>query len=86
MMSGAPRVLATGVILGLLALDFALPNTSIGRRGSSNTAQHDVVGAVAEIGERLPDLRLVGLDGRELLLSDLQGHRVLLTFERSVDW
>ncbi len=86
MMSGAPRVLATGVILGLLALDVALPNTSIGRRGSSDEALRDVVGHSVEIGERLPELRLVSLDGRELRLSDLLGHRVLLTFERSVDW
>jgi hypothetical protein len=86
MMSGAPRVLATGLILGLLALDVALPTTSIGRRGSSDVALRDVVGATGEIGERLPELRLVSLDGRELRLSDWLGHRVLLTFERSVDW
>ncbi|MBW2419694.1 MAG: hypothetical protein JRH19_14210 [Deltaproteobacteria bacterium] len=86
MMSGAPRVLASVAIVGLLALDVALPNTSIGRRGSSDEALNDVVGHSVEIGQRLPELRLMGLDGRELRLSDLLGHRVLLTFERSVDW
>jgi hypothetical protein len=86
MLSGAPRVLATGVILGLLALDVALPTTSIGRRGSSAAVRSDVVGHTGAVGERLPELRLTGLDGRELKLSDWLGHRVLLTFERSVDW
>jgi hypothetical protein len=86
MMSGAPRVLASGIIVGLLALDLALPTTSIGRRGSSDEALRDVAGHSGEVGERLPELRLVNLAGRELRMSDLLGHRVLLTFERSVDW
>jgi len=85
-MSGAPRILATGFIVGLLALDLSLPSTSIGRRGSSAESRSDVAGHAVEIGQRLPDLRLVGLDGRKLMLSDLLGHRVLVTFERSVDW
>jgi peroxiredoxin len=43
-------------------------------------------GAVARIGQPLPVLSLTDLDGAPLRLADLRGHRVLITFERSVDW
>jgi hypothetical protein len=86
MLSGSPRVLATGLILGLLALDVALPTTSIGRRGSSAAARSDVVGHAGAVGEPMADFALADLAGEIVRLSDLRGHRVLLTFERSVDW
>jgi hypothetical protein len=38
------------------------------------------------IGQSLPPLELRGLDGRRYTREDLLGRRVLLTFERSVDW
>ena len=37
-------------------------------------------------GEVLPDFTLRDLDGVPVRLSDLRDQRVLLTFERSVDW
>ncbi len=79
------RILATLVIAALLILDLALPSTGIGRRGTS-PARSDVPSAVGEIGKPLPEFALPDLDGQVVRLSDLRGHRVLLTFERSVDW
>ena len=79
------RSLATLAIAALLALDLALPATPIGRRGTS-AGRDDVPAALAKLGGTLPDFALVDLDGRALRPSDLLGHRVLLTFERSVDW
>jgi cytochrome oxidase Cu insertion factor (SCO1/SenC/PrrC family) len=79
------RILATVLLAGLLALDLALPYTGIGRRGTG-PARNDVASAVGEIGQPLPDFSLLDLDGQVVRLSDLRGHRVLLTFERSVDW
>jgi cytochrome oxidase Cu insertion factor (SCO1/SenC/PrrC family) len=80
------RWLATALILLLLALDAALPYTQIGRRGNDAQARADVHGAVARVGESLPDLELADLDGTPVRLSDFRGRRVLITFERSVDW
>jgi cytochrome oxidase Cu insertion factor (SCO1/SenC/PrrC family) len=74
------------LILLLFALNLALPYTPLGRRGSDAAVRHDVPGAAGAIGERLPDFELPDLDGRPLRLSDLRGHRVVLTFERSLDW
>ena len=79
------RMLATLGIVALLALDLALPSTDLGRRGTS-AARNDVPAAAPKLGEKMPDFSLVDLDGRGIQLSDLLGHRVLLTFERSVDW
>jgi len=80
------RWLATLAILGSLALAIFIPQTSLGRRGTEKTVRADVPGAFGQIGESLPELGLTDLDGRPLRLADLRGHRVLLTFERSVDW
>jgi peroxiredoxin len=41
---------------------------------------------VVRIDQPLPDLALLDLDGRPMDLEALRGHRVLITFERSVDW
>jgi cytochrome oxidase Cu insertion factor (SCO1/SenC/PrrC family) len=78
-------MLATLGIVALLVLDLALPSTDIGRRGTS-AARDDLPSAAPELGEPMPDFSLVDLDGRMIRPSDLLGHRVLLTFERSVDW
>ena len=80
------RWLATLAIGALLLLAIALPYTGIGRRGSDARLRADVEGAVGRTGEVLPDFTLRDLDGVPVRLSDLRGQRVLLTFERSVDW
>jgi cytochrome oxidase Cu insertion factor (SCO1/SenC/PrrC family) len=80
------RWLATAAIAGLLLLDWLLPSTDIGRRGTEAQLRADVPHAVGRVGERLPDFTLPDLDGQPVRLADLRGHPVLITFERSVDW
>jgi hypothetical protein len=80
------RGLATLLILGLLGLNAFLPSTSLGRRGVEARQRSDIEGAYGEIGGYLPDLAFTDIDGRAVRLSDYRGERVLLTFERSVDW
>ena len=79
------RGLATVVLVGLLGLNMALPTTSLGRRGTETLVRADVTSELL-VGRGLPPLKLVGFDGRLHTREDLLGHRVLLTFERSVDW
>ena len=79
------RGLATLVLIALFCLNLALPSTSLGRRGAENEVRADVTSRLL-IGQNLPPLELLGLDGRRYSREDLLGHRVLLTFERSVDW
>jgi len=80
------RVLATIPIVALLAFDLLLPRFDVLRQGTDPVARADVETAVAKVGEPMPDFTLPDLDGVPVTLSDLRGHRVLLTFERSVDW
>ena len=80
------RWIATVGICALVALAFLLPSTSIGRRGTEAAVRSDVPGAVGALGEVLPDFTLPDLAGVPVTLSDFRGKRVLLTFERSVDW
>ena len=75
---------AIGILL-LLALNLALPYTA-GRRGSEAAVRMDAPGAVGRVGETLPDFELPDLDGEPVRLADFRGHRVVLTFERSLDW
>ncbi len=79
------RGLATLVLIALFGLNWSLPSSSIGRRGSENEVRADVATRLS-VGQKLPPIELVGLDGRKTTREDLLGHRVLLTFERSVDW
>ncbi len=79
------RGLATLVLIALFALNLVLPTSSLSRRGSDENVREDVASQLL-IGKKLPPLELVGLDGRAYTREDLLGHRVLLTFERSVDW
>jgi hypothetical protein len=79
------RGLATLLLLALLGLNIALPSTSMGRRGTEKAIRADIESRVA-LGRSLPELELRGLDGRVYSREDLLGKRVLLTFERSVDW
>lgn len=79
------RGLASLALLGLLVLNLMLPSTSIGRRGTEAAARSDVANQLV-MGQGLPELELVGMDGRVYSREDLLGQRVLMTFERSVDW
>jgi hypothetical protein len=81
------RWLATAAIAVLFAGVVMLPRSDLGRRGNEAQARADVESAVGAIGERLPDVTWLDLDtGAPLRLADLRGHRVVLAFERSVDW
>ncbi len=80
------RWLATLVIAALLLLDILIPSTTLGRRGHESATRQEVSSSVVRIGQPLPDLALLDLDGRPMDLEALRGHRVLITFERSVDW
>lgn len=79
------RCLATVALVGLLGLNWLLPTHEMSARGSEMQVRTDFDAELA-IGQRLPQLELVGLDGQIYSRADLEGHRVLLTFERSVDW
>ena len=79
------RGLATLVLVGLLGLNLALPTSSMSHRGSENQVRQDVTSRLL-VGQRLPNLELVDFDGQTVDREDLLGHRVLMTFERSVDW
>lgn len=80
------RWLATAAIGLLFILNLALPITDIGRRGSETLARADIASSTVRIGETLPAFRMQDLSGEIVDSADLRGHRVLLTFERSVDW
>jgi peroxiredoxin len=80
------RILGTLVILALLVLAIGLPYTSLGRRGSEAAPRRDAPDAVGTVGERLPKLSLEDLDGKPVSLADFRGQRVVLIFERSLDW
>jgi hypothetical protein len=77
---------ATGVVLALFGLNLMLPYTAIGRRGTETKVRLEVEEAMSSVGESMPAFSLPKLDGDYLDSVDLLGHRVLLTFERSVDW
>jgi cytochrome oxidase Cu insertion factor (SCO1/SenC/PrrC family) len=80
------RILATVAIVALALLVIAAPSTPLGRRGSEARTRAEAPGATLGIGDAFPTLALQSLDGTPFDLSSLRGHRVLLTFERSVDW
>ena len=79
------RGLATLVLVALLGLNLAMPASSMGNRGSENKVRNDIA-SVLLVGQTLPELELIDFNGRSVTRDDLLGHRVLLTFERSVDW
>ena len=80
------RWIATILIGLLLALDFVLPSTMIGTRGTEAQARLDVPDAFSAVGSPLPDFTMPDLDGHPVRLSDFRGKKLLLTFERSLDW
>jgi cytochrome oxidase Cu insertion factor (SCO1/SenC/PrrC family) len=79
------RALATLVLVGLIGLNFALPTSSLSHRGSENKVRADITSKLL-VGQQLPELELIDLNGTAVTRDDLLGHRVLITFERSVDW
>ena len=80
------RWIATAAIGLLLLLTAFIPQTSLGRRGHEAATRAEVETALGKLGERLPAFTLYDLDGQAFRLSDFRGKRVLITFERSVDW
>jgi hypothetical protein len=80
------RWVVTAGILGLLVLALWVPQTAIGRRGNETTVRRHVAGGAGRVGEPMADFAMADLAGEVVRLADLRGHRVLLTFERSVDW
>lgn len=80
------RWLASVGIALLLALDIFLPSTDIGRRGAEARVRSDVPEARPAEGQPFPEVAFLDLQGRGVKVSDFRGTRVLLTFERSVDW
>jgi len=80
------RWLGSLVIVGLLALNWALPATKLGRRGVDPEARADIESAKLRVGDPMPNLELTTIDGARLRIADFRGKRVLITFERSVDW
>lgn len=80
------RWIATGIIVILFVLDLALPSTSLGRRGTEDQVRSDVIGVDKQIDMELPLLKMLTLSGQLVSTDELIGHRVLLIFERSVDW
>jgi cytochrome oxidase Cu insertion factor (SCO1/SenC/PrrC family) len=83
------RALATAGILALLAFTVALPHLSMFGRGTEAAVRADIVAAVIDgddLGRPMPDFSVRELDGAPFRLADLRGKRVLITFERSLDW
>lgn len=79
------RGLATLVLLALLGIALLLPSQPQFARGPENRVRTDIETGI-EVGARLPDFALVGLDGKEWTQDELVGEPLLLTFERSLDW
>lgn len=79
------RALASLVVLALLGLNFLLPTQPLTERGPENRVRQDVETALVP-GRPLPPFALSDLEGRPFGPADLAGQRVLLTFERSLDW
>jgi len=81
------RILATLGILVLLAIPLVGPRLPGLQQGiEPGKVRADDPDAVGRVGEALPDFELLDLQGVPVRLSDFRGHRVLLTFERSLDW
>lgn len=81
------RILATLGILMLLVIPLMGPRLPGAQHGfEPGKVRADDPDAVGRAGEALPDFELLDLQGVPVRLSDFRGHRVLLTFERSLDW
>jgi cytochrome oxidase Cu insertion factor (SCO1/SenC/PrrC family) len=74
-----------GTIVCMVLL-FVVATMSHNYHGSP-VVKADVTTAVGEVGGRLPDFTLPDIDGEPVSLSQFaHSSRVLLTFERSLDW
>jgi hypothetical protein len=80
------RWLGSLVIVALLAFNWAMPSTEMGRRGIDPDPRADVESATLRVGAMMPNLDLTTIDGTRLRIADFRGKRMLITFERSVDW
>jgi cytochrome oxidase Cu insertion factor (SCO1/SenC/PrrC family) len=80
------QILGTIIIGLLLAIAVALPSIPGMQRGSDPEIRADVSEAAGAPGEALPDFTLYDFDGAPVRLADFRGQRVLLMFERSIDW
>ena len=80
------RWLGSIAIVALLAFNWAMPSTKMGRRGVDPNARADVESATLRVGGMMPNLELTTIDGTRIRIADFRGKRVLITFERSVDW
>jgi hypothetical protein len=80
------RWLGSLVIVALLALNWAMPSTEMGRRGIDPDPRADVESATLRVGAMMPNLELTTIDGTRIRIADFRGKRMLITFERSVDW
>ena len=76
------RWAATLGILGLIALALALPSTSIGRRGFEPASRVDAPTPALALGQPLPELDLVGLDGAPVDFSPSRSFFFLSTPQR----
>ena len=79
------RGLASLLILGLLVLNLLLPGVDGLARGPERLIREDVESKLV-VGEPLPPFELFDRRGRRHDREALQGHPVLLVFERSLDW
>jgi cytochrome oxidase Cu insertion factor (SCO1/SenC/PrrC family) len=83
-MKSIGKWLATLVCVGLLSLVFTMSTNyhSIG------AIRLDIPTAVGEVGGgKLPDFTLTDVNGHPVTLSSFYGkQRVVVTFDRSVDW
>ncbi len=80
------RWVATAFIGALLVLTLVLPGTSLGRRGTESATRMETAGESSFVGRPFPPLALRTPEGEAIPWETLQGHRVLITLERSVDW
>ncbi len=80
------RWLGSLLIVALFALNLALPATPMGRRGTDAEPRSDIETAKLRVGDQMPNLELATIDGTHLRIADFRGKRILITFERSVDW
>ena len=80
------RYFGSLVIVALLALNWAMPSTKMGRRGVDPDPRADIESAKLSVGAQMPNLELTTIDGTRMRIADFRGKRVLITFERSVDW
>ena len=82
-MRSIPKWLGTALCVVLLVFVFTLSSNYHGVAA----IRADIPTAVGEVGGKLPDFTLPDVNGHPTTLSSLYGkQRVVVTFDRSVDW